>query len=314
MAASPALIKELRERTGAGMMDCKRALEENNNDVSKAIDFLREKGLAAAAKKAGRIAAEGVCQVLVSEDGKKGVVVEVNCETDFAANGEAFKEYVNQVAAQALASSTNDINAFLEEKWSLDPTLTVKQALSTKIATIGENINIRRFEKFEKSTPGMFSTYVHGGGKIAVLLDVECDTVNDQVKEAGKNACLQIAALIPKFIHSGEIPQDFLEKEKSILTAAALNENKESENPKPENVLENIIKGRFNKYLKEICLVDQEYVKDNSMTVGQYIDGVSKEVGSKITLSRFICFERGEGIEKKEENFAEEVAKVTGNL
>lgn len=313
MASVSDLIKELRERTGAGMMDCKKALSENDNDVEKAIDYLREKGLSAAAKKAGRIAAEGVCAALISEDGKKAVVVEVNCETDFAAAGDRFRAFTQQTAEQALASNASDLNAFLGEKWSVDPTLTVTEAVSSLIATVGENINIRRFERIEKTTPGTFCVYIHGNGKIAVVLDIVADQVNDAVHEAGKNVCLQIAAMLPKFTSKDDIPSEFLEKEQNILSIAAFNENKESPSPKPDNVVNNIVKGRLNKYLNEICLLDQEYVKDNQFTVRQYLDGVAKEQGFAVSVKRFVCFERGEGIEKKAENFAEEVAKVTGN-
>ncbi|MDR1705705.1 MAG: translation elongation factor Ts [Clostridiales bacterium] len=315
MASISDMIKELRERTGAGMMDCKKALGENEHDIEMAIKYLREKGLSAAAKKAGRIAAEGICGVAVSGDGKKAVVVEVNCETDFAAAGEKFQAFVKSVENQVMNSSAADIDALLAEKWQADPSLTVAEAVSTIIASVGENINIRRFERVQKTTPGAFCTYIHGNGKIAVLLDIETenqDQVNDAALEAGKNVCLQIAAMLPKFVSKDDIPQDFLEKENSILTAAAMNENAQSEKPKPDKVMENIIKGRLSKYLAEICLMDQEYVKDNQFTVKQYLDGVAKELGTPVTVKRFVCFERGEGIEKKTEDFAAEVAKVTG--
>ncbi|MCL2702678.1 MAG: translation elongation factor Ts [Defluviitaleaceae bacterium] len=313
MASLMDMVKELRERTGAGMGDCKKALAENNNDIEKAIDYLREKGLAAAAKKAGRIAAEGLCDVLVSADGKTGVVVEVNCETDFAAKGERFVEFVKNVSAQALNSTAADLEPFMGEVWAADKSWTVTEAVSQIISTVGENINIRRFERFNKDTKGTFCTYIHGGGKIAVLVDIDAEQATDAVLEAGKNVCLQIAAMLPKFVSRDEVSDEFKEKELAILTAAAQNENKESENPKPEKVLENIVKGRMNKYLNEICLMDQEYVKDNELTVQKYLDAVSKETGFKVAVKRFICFERGEGIERKQENFAEEVAKATGN-
>lgn len=312
MAGFADMIKELRERTGAGMTDCKKALGETGNDIEKAIDYLREKGLAAAAKKAGRIAAEGICAVLLSADGKQGVVVEVNCETDFAAAGDRFREFVDNVAKQSLASGAASVESFMEEKWAADPSLTVPQAVSTIIASVGENINIRRIERLVKDSPGALCTYVHGGGKIAVLLDIEAKDGSAAVEEAGKNVCLQIAAMLPKFVSKDDVPAEFKDKELAILTAAGENENKESDKPKPENVLKNIIQGRLNKYLNEICLMDQEYVKDNELTVAKYMDAVSKELGSPVAIKRFICFERGEGIEKKQENFAEEVAKFTG--
>lgn len=307
------MIKELRERTGAGMMDCKKALEESGNDIQKAIDYLREKGLSAAAKKAGRIAAEGICNVAVSKDGKTAVVVEVNCETDFAAAGDKFRAFVNDVTDQILNSSASDLDGLMKETWAKDPTLTVTEAVSTMIATVGENINIRRFSRLTKTTPGTFSTYIHGNGKIAVLLDITCDNLNDRVLECGKNVCLQIAALLPSFVSRDDISQDFLTRERAILSAAAFNENKENPSPKPDKVVENIINGRLNKYLKEICLVDQEYVKDPQITVQKYLEESAKEAGTPITIQQFVSFERGEGIEKKEENFAEEVAKATGS-
>ena len=308
MAVTAAMVKELRELTGAGMVDCKNALIETDSDIQKAINYLREKGLAAAAKKAGRIAAEGVVEILISDDGKKGVVVEVNSETDFVAKNAEFRTFVDQVAKQALATCTADIEAFMDEKWAADPSVSVKEALSQKIAIIGENLNIRRFSKIETTDKGVLSYYIHGGGKMGVLLELEAPAGNELVAESGKNICMQIAAMYPKYVSRDEIDPEFIAKEKEILTAQAANDEKNAN--KPAQVIEKMIEGRLNKSLKDYCLVEQAYVKDNDVTVGQYLESVGKQVGSPVVAKRFICFERGEGIEKKEENFADEVNKV----
>ncbi len=308
MAVTAAMVKELRELSGAGMSDCKNALVETDGDIKKAIDFLREKGLAAAAKKAGRIAAEGIVEILINDEGTKGVVVEVNSETDFVAKNAEFRNYVAQVTKQALESSAINIEDFLNEKWSVDPSVTVKEALSQKIAIIGENLTIRRFGRLETGTNGVFASYIHGNGKMGVLLEMECAVSNEAVLEAGKNICMQISAMYPKYIRKEEIDPEFIDKEKSILKAQALNDPKNS--GKPENVIEKMIEGRLNKTLKEYCLLEQLYVKDNDMSVAQYLESVGKQVGAPITLKNFVSFERGEGIEKKEENFAEEVSKA----
>lgn len=308
MAVTPALIRELRELTGSGMTDCKKALEETNGDIKKSVEFLREKGLAAAAKKAGRIAAEGIVQTIVSDDNKKAIVIEVNCETDFVAINPDFKEYVMQIAKQASSSSAATVEEFLEEKWALDASQTVAEVLSGKIATIGEKISIRRFEKFDKTTDGIIATYIHGGGKIGVIVDIETTSKDALVAEMGKNLGMQIAAMFPRYVKSDDIPGDFIESEKAILTQAAKND--EANAKKPDNVIEKMIAGRLNKQLKEICLLDQQYVKDNDLTVRAYVESVSKQVGAPITIAKFVCFEKGEGIEKKTENFADEVSKA----
>jgi elongation factor Ts len=302
-AITAGMVKELREMTGAGMMDCKKALAQTDGDMEKAVEFLREKGLAAASKKAGRIAAEGIVTTVVTEDGKSAAIVEVNSETDFVAKNAQFQEYVADVAAQALASQANDIDAFLAETWIKDSSLTVAQALSSQIAVIGENMNIRRFEKI--ATDGVVVDYIHGGGRIGVLIEAEAEVVNDAVKEALKNIAMQIAALTPKYVRRDEISQEFIAHETEILKAQAKNENPD----KPDNILEKMIVGRLNKELKEFCLVDQAYVKDGDLTVGKYLEQVSKEVGGKVDVKKFVRFETGEGLEKKEDNFAEEVAK-----
>ena len=305
-AVTAAMVKELREMTGAGMMDCKKALAATDGDMDKAVEFLREKGLAAASKKAGRIAAEGIVTVVVSDDSKKAAIVEVNSETDFVAKNAQFQGYVADVAAQALNSQAADMDAFMAEPWLKDAGKTVEQELSSQIAVIGENMKIRRFHRI--ATEGCVVGYIHGGGRIGVLVEASTDVVNDTVKEALKNVCMQIAALSPKYVKRDEIPQDFIDHETAILKTQAQNENPD----KPENIIDKMIVGRLNKELKEFCLVDQVYVKDGDLTVGKYIESVGKEVGAKIELKSFVRYETGEGLEKKEENFAEEVARQMG--
>ena len=311
MAVTAAMVKELREMTGAGMMDCKKALAATDGDMDKAVEFLREKGLAGAEKKAGRIAAEGIVATAMTEDEKKAVVVEVNAETDFVAKNAKFQAYVAQVAAQALTTTAADMDAFMEEKWAADETLTVKEALSSQISIIGENMNIRRFKQVVEEN-GVVVSYIHAGGRIGVLVDVETSVVNDAVKEMGKNIAMQIAALNPKYTSRDEVSADFIEHEKSILMAQIQNDPKEAS--KPEKVIQGMIQGRINKEMKEICLLDQTYVKaeDGKQSVAQYVAQVAKENGANITVKGFVRFETGEGLEKKEENFAEEVAKQMG--
>ncbi|MDF2589564.1 MAG: translation elongation factor Ts [Anaerocolumna sp.] len=307
MAITAAMVKDLREMTGAGMMDCKKALAETDGDMDKAVEFLREKGLAAAEKKAGRIAAEGVCAANISEDGKTAAIVEVNSETDFVAKNDTFKTFVANVVNQAIKTNATDIDAFLAEAWAQDTTKTVKEELSSLISIIGENMNIRRFQKVVAEN-GFVESYIHGGGRIGVLVEAECAVANDAAREAAKNIAMQIAAISPKYVQRTEIPEDYIAHEKEILKAQAMNEN----TGKPENIIEKMIEGRLNKELKEICLVDQVYVKDGDLTVQKYLDQVSKEIGTTITIKSFVRFETGEGIAKKEENFAEEVAKQMG--
>ena len=308
MAITAAMVKELREMTGAGMMDCKKALTATEGDMEAAVDFLREKGLATAQKKAGRIAAEGVVDTLVSEDGKNAVVVEVNSETDFVAKNEKFRNYVAQVAEQAMETSAADIDAFLAEPWKFDTTKTVNEALAGMIAIIGENMHIRRIQKVA-APEGFVSSYIHGGGKSAVLLAVSSDIINDEVKDMAHNLAMQIAAMRPVYVSRDEVDQAYIEKEKEILLAQIMNDPKESQ--KPEKVIQGMIQGRIQKELKEICLVDQVYVKaeDGKQTVGQFVAEVARKTGAKIALKSFVRFETGEGLEKRVENFAEEVAK-----
>ena len=308
MAITAGMVKELREMTGAGMMDCKKALAATEGDMDKAVEFLREKGLATAQKKAGRIAAEGIVMLKVAEDGKKAVAVEVNAETDFVAKNEKFQGYVAQVAEQALETSAADIDAFLAESWKFDTTKTVNEALAGQIAVIGENMKIRRFQQVEEVN-GFVASYTHMGGKIGVLVDVETDVVNDAVKEMAKNVAMQVAALNPKYTNRSEISEEFIAHEKEILMAQIQNDPKEAS--KPAKVIEGMINGRINKEMKEICLLDQVYVKaeDGKQAVGKYVEEVAKATGAKITIKGFVRYETGEGIEKKEEDFAAEVAK-----
>jgi len=306
-AITAVMVKDLREQTGAGMMDCKKALSATDGDFDKAIEFLREKGLAAAGKKAGRIAAEGVVSMLVEND-KKAVIVEVNSETDFVGKNALFQEYVARVAAQAINSSNeNNIEAFLEEKWNDEPEYTVAQALSQKIAIIGENLKIRRF-KTVSAEDGVIVSYSHGNGKIGVLVAAKTAVVNDEVKSALRNVAMQIAAMSPKYVDRSEVSADYIAHEKEILLAQIKNDPKEAS--KPEKVINGMIEGRINKEMKEICLVDQVYVKaeDGKQTVAAYLKEVSKAVGADITVKSFVRFETGEGLEKKVEDFAAEVA------
>lgn len=310
MEVTASMVKNLREMTGAGMMDCKKALAATDGDMDKAVEFLREKGLAAAEKKAGRIAAEGIVDTNVSEDGKVASIVEVNSETDFVAKNEKFRDYVAAVAAQAAKTNAKDMDAFFEEKWELDPSKTVKEQLSSMIAIIGENMNIRRFEKMT-ATDGFVVSYIHAAGRIGILVDVVSTVNNEVVQEAAKNVAMQIAAMKPTYVNKDEISDDFIAHEKDILKAQIKNDPSNAK--KPENIIEKMLEGRLNKELKEFCLVDQAYVKDADMSVGQYLAEVSKQVGAPVSIKRFVRFETGEGLEKKNENFADEVAKQMGN-
>ena len=308
MAITAAMVKELREISGAGMMDCKKALTATEGDMDKAMEFLREKGLATAQKKASRIAAEGIVMLKVAEDSKKAVAVEVNAETDFVAKNEKFQAYVAQVAEQALETEAADIDAFLAETWKFDTSKTVNEALAGQIAVIGENMKIRRFQKVEEEN-GFVASYTHMGGKIGVLVDVVTDVVNDEIKEMAKNVSMQIAALNPKYTNRSEVSEEYIAHEKEILLAQIQNDPKESQ--KPEKVIQGMISGRINKELKEICLLDQVYVKaeDGKQSVEKYVAEVAKANGANVTIKGFVRYETGEGIEKKEEDFAAEVAK-----
>ena len=305
MAITAGMVKELREMTGAGMMDCKKALSETNGDMDAAVEFLRKNGQAKAEKKAGRIAAEGIVKTVVKDD-KVAAIVEVNSETDFVAKNDEFQGFVEAVANQVVDSEAADLDAFMAEAWEADTTKTVKDALVEKIAVIGENLNIRRFEKVAADN-GVVVPYIHGGGRIGVLVVADTDVVNDEIKAALKNVAMQVAALNPKYTNRNEVSEEYIAHEKEILMAQIQNDPKESQ--KPEKVIQGMIQGRINKELKEICLLEQEYVKaENKETVAKYLEMVSKEVGTPVELKRFVRFETGEGLEKKNEDFAAEVA------
>ena len=284
-----ALVKELREKTGAGMMDCKKVLTETDGDLEKAAELLREKGITKAAKKSGRVAAEGMVEAYISEDEKVGAIVEVNSETDFVAKNEEFRTFVMDVAKQIVKNNPESVEALLAEPAMFEEGKTVNEALIGKIATIGENISIRRFARFE-TTDGLIEKYIHGDGKIAVLVNMTSGT-----KELAKDVCMQIAAARPEFIDRDQVPAERVEKEKEILKIQTMNEGK------PEAIAEKIVLGRINKFYQEICLVDQEFVKDPSKKVSDILKD------SKVL--EFTRFETGENIKKKEENFAEEVMK-----
>ncbi len=303
------MVKDLREMTGAGMMDCKKALAATEGDMDKAVEFLREKGLAAAAKKAGRIAAEGVVRALVTDD-HNAVVVEVNSETDFVAKNAEFNAYVDDVAKQAMASSAASIEEFMAEKWNADPSKTVEEQLSSMVARIGEKLTIRRFEKITNAD--CVVSYIHGEGKIGVLVEAATDVVNDDVKEALKNVAMQIAALNPKYVSTADVSEEYKAHEMEILKAQIANDPKFA--GKPEKVIEGAVSGRLNKELKEVCLLEQVYVKaeDGKQTVAAYLAQVAKAAGANLSIKKFVRLEKGEGIEKKEEDFAAEVAKQMG--
>ena len=306
MAVTASMVKELREMTGAGMMDCKKALNETNGNMDEAIEYLRKNGQAKAEKKAGRIAAEGIVMAEVKDD-KAAAIVEVNSETDFVAKNADFQAYVKAVVNQALTTKAANMDEFMAEAWNEDAAKTVKDVLTEKIAVIGENLNIRRFEKVE--TEGCVVSYIHGGGRIGVLVEADTDVVNDEIKTCLKNVAMQVAAMSPKYVSRDEVDQDFLEHEKEILLAQAKKENPN----KPDNIIEKMIIGRLNKEMKEICLLDQVYVQDSDLTVAKYVEKVAKENGANVAVKKFVRFETGEGLEKKNEDFAAEVAAQMGN-
>ena len=284
------LVKELREKTGAGMMDCKKVLTETDGDMEKAIELLRERGIAKAAKKSGRVAAEGLVEAVVSEDGKSGAVIEVNSETDFVAKNEEFKTFVENVANQVLKTNPKDVEELLAQPAMFEEGKTVQEALVGKIATIGENLSIRRFVRFESE--GLVEKYIHGDGKIAVLVNMKKGD-----STVAKDICMQIAAARPEYVRREEVPEERVAKEMEILKVQTMNEGK------PEAIAEKIVQGRIGKVYEEICLVDQVFVKDSSMKVSELLKQKDADV------VEFARFEKGEGIEKKEENFAEEVMK-----
>ena len=301
-----AMVKELREQTGAGMMDCKKALNETNGNLEEAVEVLRKNGQAKAVKKEGRIAAEGICRIAVKGD-STAAVVEVNSETDFVAKNETFQQFVEAVARQAVESDAADMDAFQQEPWIEDGSKTVKDALVDKIAVIGEKLSIRRFEKIV-AEDGCVVSYVHGGGRIGVIVDARTNVVNDAVKEALTNIAMQVAALSPKYVATSDVPEEFKAHEKEIIAAQIAQDPKMA--GKPEKVIEGAVAGRLNKELKEVCLLEQVYVKaeDGKQTVAQYLAQVAKANGADLQVRRFVRFETGEGLEKKQEDFAAEVA------
>jgi elongation factor Ts len=305
MAITASMVKELREMTGAGMMDCKKALGETNGDMDAAVEYLRKNGQAKAEKKAGRIAAEGIVKTVVKDD-KVASIVEVNSETDFVAKNADFQAFVEAVANQAADTDAADMDAFMAEAWEADTTKTVKEALVEKIAVIGENLNIRRFEKVV--TDGCVVSYIHGGGRIGVLVEADTDVINDDIKACLRNVAMQVAAMSPKYVSRAEVSEDFMNHEKEILLAQAQKENPE----KPANIIEKMIIGRLNKEMKEICLLDQVYVQDSDLTVAKYVEKVAKENNANVTVKKFVRFETGEGLEKKVDDFAAEVAAQAG--
>ena len=298
-------VKALREKTGCGMMDCKKALVEANGDMDAAIDFLRKQGLAKQAKKADRIAAEGVALAITNDAYTAGVVIEVNAETDFVAKNADFQAFVKTCALTALAVRPADVDALLAAK-AVDSEMTVAELLQEKVLTIGENIKIRRFEIVD----GPCVAYVHAGGKIGVLVNFETDidAANPDFVAYGKDVAMQIAALNTAYLDEASVPAEVIEHEKSIMVDQMKNDPKMAN--KPEQVLNKIVEGKIGKYFKENCLLDQEFVKDSSMTVGKYTQATAKQLGGSIAVKKFIRFEKGEGIEKRQDDFAAEVASM----
>lgn len=303
MAVTASMVKELREMTGAGMMDCKKILVEADGNMDKAIELLREKGLAKAAKKAGRVAAQGLVKFAISEDGTKAAMVEVNSETDFVAKNEEFIIFVEGLAKLALNNEASDLEAFLALPFEGS---TVKDVLTEKIAKIGENMNIRRFTRMDQ-TGVKYVGYLHGNGKIGVVVGLETEAPISDVSVCGKDVAMQVASMNPKFLDESQVDPEYLENEKKILVQQALNEGKSAD------IVEKMVTGRLKKELKETCLVEQKFVKDNDLTVKQYVENTAEEIGKSIKVVSMARYEVGEGIEKKEENFAEEVAKQMGN-
>ena len=300
---SAQLVKELREMTGAKMMDCKKALVATEGDKDKAVEFLREKGLADAAKKTGRTAAEGVVKTYISEDKKTGAIVEFNCETDFVALNEEFTAFADKLAEIVVATSVTTVEQLVDEKF--DGETSVADALKALIAKLGENMTVRRFTKFNIEN-GIVKSYIHGGGRIGVLVELACDTASDSLDEIAKEICMQIAAANPLFLSKEDVDAESIEKEKEIYRVQALNEGK------PENIVEKMVNGRIQKYYKEVCLLEQLWVKDGDKTISKFLAEKSKEIGSPVSVTRFVRYERGEGIEVEKVDFAAEVAAQMG--
>ena len=299
MAVTAQMVKELREATGAGMMDCKKALTEADGNMERAVDILREKGLSKAAKKADRVAAEGLVTIKTNADNTVAAIVEVNSETDFVAKNQDFKDFVADVAEMVLEGDVADIEALLASNHKEGKAL--KDVLNDRVATIGEKLDVRRFERI--ATNGKVAGYIHGGGKIGVVVELATDSNDERVLTLGKDIAMQVAAMNPKYISRDDVDPEYIAHETEVLTQQALNEGK------PANIVEKMVVGRLNKELKEVCLVDQVFVKDSELTISKLIAKVAKEVASDISIASMVRYEVGEGIEKREENFAEEVAK-----
>lgn len=293
------MVKELRERTGAGMMDCKRALSSAEGDMDKAIEILREKGLAAAAKKSGRVAAEGLVETFISEDGSIGALIEVNCETDFVGKNEDFIAFAKNIAKQAAYSKAKDVEELLSEKYIAGEG-TVRETLTALIAKIGENMNLRRFERFVKEDKGILKEYIHGGGRIGVMVYLSSEN-ESSLDELAKDIAMQIAAANPLYITKDEVAKDVIDKEREIYKTQAMNEGK------PENIAEKMVEGRVQKFYKEVCLIEQLWIRDQDYTIKKLLEEKSKANGAPITVKKFARFEKGEGIEKRNEDFAAEV-------
>lgn len=300
MAVTASMVKELREATSAGMMDCKKALTETDGDMAKAIDYLRENGLAQAAKKAGRIASEGLVRLYFNDDFTAASAIEVNSETDFVAKNEEFITFVENLSNMTISCEACEIEEFMELAYMEEGT--VRDALNNKIAKIGENLSVRRFVKLQ--TPGVkYAGYVHGGGKIGVIIGIKTEASGEEISVVGKDVAMQAASMRPQFVDESSIDPEYIEHEKQILMAQALHEGK------PADIVEKMVTGRLKKELKETCLVEQKFVKNNDMSVKEYVDAVAKDLGKDMKVVEMLRYEVGEGIEKKEENFAEEVAK-----
>jgi len=307
MNITAAMVKELREMTNAGMMDCKKALKETDGDMAKAADYLREKGLAAAAKKASRIAAEGLVGSYFCEKCNTGALVEVNCETDFVAKTDEFKALVEDICIQVIAANPADVDALLASKFVKDETQTVADLITAKVATIGEKITVRRFARYAANENGMVDTYIHMGGKVGVMVELSCEEKNDALVEVAHDIALQIAAaspVAPEYVRRSEVRADHLEHEKEILAAQARNEGK------PEKIIEKMVSGRVNKFYQEVCLLEQPFVKDPDMNVEKMI--AAKAKGADVI--RFVRYKMGEGLEKRVDDLAAEVAAQTAGI
>jgi len=307
MAITAAQINELRKTTGAGMLDCKKALEEVGGDMEQAIDFLRKKGLAAASKKAGRAATEGMVATAISADSKKGVLVEINSETDFVAKNDKFQDFVKQVADHVLQKDPADMDALLAQPFAGDPSKTVQTLLTEAISVIGENMQIRRFAGFALSGNGMVGSYIHAGGKIGVLVEASFDgTADERLAACIRDVAMHVAAASPSYLQRSEVPADVLEREKEIYR------DKARQTGKPENIIDKIIEGQITKFYGDICLLEQAFVKDPDRSIQKFLADTGKELGGTIVLNRFVKFVLGEGLEKKESDFAAEVAAAAG--